>query len=104
MARRKRSVVYVTGSRRGRRRGRGGFKLPKLFDISQTVFTSAYLGYFVAADQLMKGQPIEAANTITSRAVSIKNNVDIALGNAIIGINRKIVRGFGGRFVRKFIA
>lgn len=102
MARRRRYRRYGGGGRRrGRGRGRG---LPKLFDISQGVTNAAYLGFFVAGQQAVDGQYIEAANTLVDRATSMQNTFKLTMANALIGFNRKLARSFGGRIVRKWIA
>ena len=99
----KRRVVYRTRGRR-RGRGRGGFKFPKLMDIGQGIYNARELGAITAAKQAMGGDLEAAGNTIADNMMSIPTMVDLSFGNIIIGMNRKIVRWAGGRFVRKYIA
>ena len=99
----KRRVVYR--STRARRRGRKGFLGGiKLFDVSQGMYNAHSLGYFTAADQAIKGDLKGAGTTLATAAYSPTVALNMMLTNTFIGINRRVLRATGGRFVRRFIA
>jgi len=104
MARKRRS--YRRGYRAGRRsyRKKGIFGGIKLLDVSQGVLNGYKLGYVDAGKMAMQGNFEGAAIQIAGIATNPNTMVDLALDNIVLGINRKIIRAFGGRFVRQYIA
>jgi hypothetical protein len=73
-------------------------------DIGQGVYNAEAMGGIEAAQKAINGDLTGAGTSISSRISSVPTMVNLAVGNVVIGFNRKIIRWAGGSFVRRYIA
>lgn len=76
----------------------------RVMDIGQGVYNAKELGYIDAARYAANGQLDSAATAITAPLTNVKTMIGLGVANIIIGVNRKILRAFGGKFVRRYFA
>ena len=87
-----------------RKASKGGIMGYRLFDFAQGTMNAQALGAEDALSSLMNGDMAGAVRAIAEPVQDTGKMLDLTVNNVIVGVNRKLVRKFGGKFVRKFIA
>ena len=87
-----------------RKASKGGIMGYRLMDFAQGAMNAQALGAENAINSLMNGDMGGAVRAVSEPVRDTGAMLDLTLDNVIVGVNRKLVRKFGGKFVRKFIA